>query len=187
MEPWVDVPYGRDEIVEAGALRLGPNFAPLAPVVGRMAIVHGVALRTANHNTGSEQFLRMKTGTRPEMPSLLQLLGEHRDGQAVGCMDWLFGAAQFNQLFGGMPPEDLRRLGGLLRAQAKRLRRRERAGEAGHGGEPAGVGGSLRAHGGARPAPGRPRGRPTRARSSSPSRCNACSGSSRTTSPGASS
>ena len=121
VEPGVDVPYGRDEIVEAGALRLGPTFAPFAKVAGRMAIVNGVGLRTANHNTGAEQFLRMKTGTVAEMPSLLQLLGEQRDGQAVGCMDWLFGAAQFDRLFGGTPPDDLRRLGAALRAQAARV------------------------------------------------------------------
>jgi hypothetical protein len=121
VEPWVDVPYGRDEIIDAGALRLGPHFAPLKPVAGGMAILNGVQVHTANHNTGSEQFLRMKTGTRPEMPSLLQLLGEHRDGQAVGCMDWLFGAAQFSRLFGDTPPDDLRLLSRVLRARAKNV------------------------------------------------------------------
>jgi uncharacterized protein (DUF1501 family) len=120
VEPWVDVPYERSEIVDAGAVQLGPHFAPLAPVVSRLAVVNGVQLRTANHNTGAEQFLRMRTGTRPEMPSLLQLLGQHRDGQAVGCMDWLFGGAQFAHLFGDdVPREDLRRLGSLLRARAR--------------------------------------------------------------------
>jgi uncharacterized protein (DUF1501 family) len=121
VEPGIDVPYGRDEIVDAGAFQLGPTFAPFAAVASRMAVVNGVALRTANHNTGAEQFLRMKTGTRAEMPSLLQLLGERRDGQAVGCMDWLFGASQFDQLFGGTEPDDLRRLGSALRARAARV------------------------------------------------------------------
>jgi uncharacterized protein (DUF1501 family) len=123
VEPWVDVPYARDSIVDAGAVQLGPHFAPLAPVVSRLAIVNGVQLRTANHNTGTEQFLRMRTGTRAQMPSLLQLLGLHRDGQAVGCMDWLFGGAQLSHLFGGAPADELRQLATLLRDQAKAVRR----------------------------------------------------------------
>src|SRR6185312_8320053 len=69
----------------------------------------------------SEQFLRMKTGTVATMPSILQILGEQRDTQAVGCMDWLFGAAQFDALFGGTPPDDLHRLASVLRAQARRI------------------------------------------------------------------
>jgi len=122
VEPWVDVPYGPDAILDAGAIRLGPHFAPLAPLAPRLAILNGIALRTANHNTGSEQFLRMKTGTRPEMPSLLQLLGQHRDGQAVGCVDWLFGAAQFSRLFDATHAGELQLLATQLRAQARRLR-----------------------------------------------------------------
>lgn len=123
VEPWVDVPYGPGAIVDAGAVQLGPHFAPLLPVVPRLAILNGIGLRTANHNTGSEQFLRMRTGTRPEMPSLLQLLGQHRDGQAVGCVDWLFGAAQFSRLFDATPAADLQLLASQLRAEARRLLR----------------------------------------------------------------
>ncbi len=104
-------------------MRLGPHFAPLAPLAPRLAILNGIALRTANHNTGSEQFLRMKTGTRPEMPSLLQLLGQRRDGQAVGCVDWLFGGAQFSRLFDATPAGELQLLASQLRAQARRLLR----------------------------------------------------------------
>ncbi len=121
VEPWVDVPYGPEAIVEAGDVRLGPHFAPLAPLAPHLAILNGIALRTANHTTGSEQFLRMKTGTRPAMPSLLQLLGQHRDGQALGCVDWLFGGPQFSRLFDATPAADLQLLARQLRAQARRL------------------------------------------------------------------
>ena len=100
VESWVDIPYPASSIVEAGALRLGPNLAPLAPFASRLTLVNGVGLHTANHQTGAEQFLRMRTGTRPQMPSLFELLGRGKDTQAIGCMDWLFGASQFGWLFG---------------------------------------------------------------------------------------
>jgi uncharacterized protein (DUF1501 family) len=122
VEPWVDVPYPASAIVEAGGLLLGPHFAPLAPFAKRLAILKGVRVRTANHNTGTEQFARMKTNTVPEMPTLLQILGEQKEGEAVGCMGWTYGAPQFTRLFQDTPPEDLLRMAFALKNQAHGLR-----------------------------------------------------------------
>ena len=125
VEPWVDVPYEPRAIVEAGGLRLGPHFAPLAPFARRLAIVNGVQVRTANHNTGREQFLRMKTGTRPEMPSLLALIADARDTrdvpreQPLGCMSWPFALPHLASLFSETDRDDLRRMAEVLRAESK--------------------------------------------------------------------
>jgi uncharacterized protein (DUF1501 family) len=121
VEAWVDVPYAPGAIVDAGGLRLGPHFAPLAKAAPRIAIVNGVQVRTANHNTGREQFLRMRTGTRADMPTLLQVIGLGRDTQAVGCMTWQYGAPQFQALFDDTSPDDLRRIAAALRPQSKGL------------------------------------------------------------------
>ncbi len=121
VEAWVDVPYAPSAIVEAGALRLGPHFAPLAKAAPRIAIVNGVQVRTANHNTGREQFLRMRTGTRADMPTLLQVIGLGRDTQAVGCMTWPYGTPQLQALFDETSPEDLQRMAAALRTQSKGL------------------------------------------------------------------
>src|SRR5262249_21743709 len=75
VESWVDVPYAPSAIVEAGSLRLGPHLASFAPLASRLAILNGVQVHTANHNTGAEQFVRMRTRTRPEMPPIFQLIG----------------------------------------------------------------------------------------------------------------
>ncbi len=125
----VDLPYSPDRIVSAGALRLGPHLAPFARLAPRLAILNGIAVRTANHNTGTEQFARMRTRTRPEMPTLLSVLGERRDTQALGCMGWSFGAPQLLNVF-DETPDDLRRMAHLLDNQSRALSR--------HRGEPYG-------------------------------------------------
>src|SRR5262245_8850079 len=52
IEDGVDLPYPPAAIVEAGALRLGPHLAPLAPVARRLNVLNGVQVATANHNWG---------------------------------------------------------------------------------------------------------------------------------------
>jgi uncharacterized protein (DUF1501 family) len=117
VEAWVDVPYAPSAIVDAGGLRLGPHFAPLAKHAPRMAIVNGVQVRTANHNTGREQLLRMRTGTRAEMPTIMQAIGLRKTTQAVGCMSWQYGLPQMQALFDETSPEDLARIAAGLRKQ----------------------------------------------------------------------
>jgi uncharacterized protein (DUF1501 family) len=82
----VDVPYEPHEIVEAGGLRLGPLFKGLAPWSSRLSVIKGVAVNTANHQTGLLQAARIKTSTSNWTPSALEIIGAHRDGQAVGYM-----------------------------------------------------------------------------------------------------
>src|SRR5689334_8407167 len=46
--PNIDVPYGANEIVDAGGLQFGPHFRPLQKWAGKMAILRNVAVNTAN-------------------------------------------------------------------------------------------------------------------------------------------
>lgn len=78
----VDLPAA-GELVEVGGLRLGPHFAALAPHAARMAVLNGVQVGTANHETGLKQFFRLKTNVSERMPTALDLIGEHRDGQPL--------------------------------------------------------------------------------------------------------
>lgn len=74
----VDVPYGPAEIVDAGALQFGPHFARMKRWAPRMAVVRGVQVRTANHESGALQMLRMKAAVSPNMPALLDIIGQSR-------------------------------------------------------------------------------------------------------------
>lgn len=75
----VDVPYNANDIVDAGGLQFGPHFAKLKRWAGKMAIVRGVQVRTANHESGALQMLRMKTAVSPNMPAILDIIGWHRE------------------------------------------------------------------------------------------------------------
>ncbi len=86
VEPGIDLPYKQDEIVDAGNMQLGPHFAPLARWSKQMAIVNGVKVGVANHETASTQFNRMRTKANNSMPSLLEVIASHRDGQPLGCV-----------------------------------------------------------------------------------------------------
>jgi Protein of unknown function (DUF1501) len=82
----VDLPH-ENRIVEAGGLRLGPHFAPLAPLAGRLAFVNGVQVGTANHETGLKQFVRLKTNVSERMPGALDIIGSRRrHDQPVGAV-----------------------------------------------------------------------------------------------------
>lgn len=82
----VDVPYGPDEIVEAGDLLLGPHLATLASQARRMAVLRGVAVRTANHESGALQMIRMKTAVSPSSPGILDIIGSRRDGPPLAAV-----------------------------------------------------------------------------------------------------
>jgi hypothetical protein len=86
LEPGIDLPYTQDEIVDAGDLQLGPHFAPLARWSKHMAIVNGVKVGVANHETASTQFNRMRTKAKDSMPSLLDVIAGYRDEQPLGCV-----------------------------------------------------------------------------------------------------
>ncbi len=86
VEPRVDVPYGANEIVDAGGMLFGPHFKPLVKWAPKMAVVRGVQVRTANHETGAFQIVRMRTGVVPTMPSLHDIIGQTRDGQALSSV-----------------------------------------------------------------------------------------------------
>jgi hypothetical protein len=145
VEPGIDVPYRADEIVDAGSLRLGPHFLPLRGVADGLAIVNGVQVQTANHNSGSRQIIRLKTGVDRRMPALLQLVGDQRDGQPIGwltlgavrqefaAIGW-FGAGKVPSPISGRvdsliddldatEPADLLRMAHALKRQAEELAR----------------------------------------------------------------
>lgn len=83
VKPGVDVPYRPDQILTAGDLRLGPLLQPLLPVADRLTIVNGFLVRTANHYTGIEQCARLRTRTTMRTPAAFDIIGAHRDSQAL--------------------------------------------------------------------------------------------------------
>jgi uncharacterized protein (DUF1501 family) len=75
----VDVPYNANEIVDAGGLQFGPHYAKMKRWAGKMAVLHGVQVRTANHESGAMQMLRMKTAVTANMPGILDVIGQERE------------------------------------------------------------------------------------------------------------
>ncbi len=73
-----------NKITQAGGLRLGPHFAPLARWSNELAIVNGVQVRTANHDTGEKQFFHLKTNIADGRPSALDIIATRRQGQPLG-------------------------------------------------------------------------------------------------------
>jgi hypothetical protein len=86
VERWVDLPYGANAIHEAAGIPLGPHFEGLRPVARELTILKGVAVSTANHPTGTTQYLRLRRGTDASAPTFLDLVGLHRDTQALGTV-----------------------------------------------------------------------------------------------------
>lgn len=74
----VDLPTD-NTIKEAGGIALGPHFAPLSPWADRMAILNGIQVGTANHDTGHKQFFRLKSNIASRMPTALDIIGQTRD------------------------------------------------------------------------------------------------------------
>lgn len=137
----VDLPE-KNDFVEAAGLRLGAHFAPLARHAGRMALLNGVQVGTANHETGLKQFFRMKTNVSERMPTVLDLIGRERDRQPLpvaylnvqtrlvhspsyfGYGDRFYlGKQNVFDLIGQSQPDELRRLAAVLEREAASLRR----------------------------------------------------------------
>lgn len=73
-----------NSITDAGSLRLGPHFAPLARWADQLAIVNGIQVRTVNHDTAQKQFFHLKTNIADGLPSALDVIAGDRDGQPLG-------------------------------------------------------------------------------------------------------
>lgn len=82
VKPGIHIPEHND-IKEAQKLRLGTHLAPLAPYADQLAILNGVQVATANHDTGFMQYSRLKTNVDVRMPSVLDVIGMHRDTQPI--------------------------------------------------------------------------------------------------------
>jgi hypothetical protein len=79
VEANVDIPYTPDEIVDAGGLQFGPHFAKLKPWANKLAVVRGIQVHIANHESGAYQMLRMRTGVTANIPSLYEIIGQRRE------------------------------------------------------------------------------------------------------------
>lgn len=73
-----------NRVTPAGALRLGPHFAPLARWGSELTILNGIQVRTVNHDTGQKQFFHLKTNITDAMPSALDVIATRRAGQPLG-------------------------------------------------------------------------------------------------------
>ena len=82
----VDVPYSPDHITEAGGLLLGPHYNALKPFASDFAVVKGLQVKTANHESGSLQMLRLKTAASRRTPGILDIIGADRDDRPLGCV-----------------------------------------------------------------------------------------------------
>ncbi len=82
----VDVPYEPSSIVETGGVPLGPHFEALKPWGERLGVLRGVQVRTANHESGAQQMLRLRTSVNTQMPALLDLIGMTRDSQPLASV-----------------------------------------------------------------------------------------------------
>ncbi|HEU0037033.1 MAG TPA: DUF1501 domain-containing protein [Kofleriaceae bacterium] len=70
--------------ISPGAVQLGPHFTPLVRWTEQLAVLNGVQVRTANHDTGQKQFFHLKTNIIDGMPNALDAIATHRSGQPLG-------------------------------------------------------------------------------------------------------
>jgi hypothetical protein len=88
VESGIDIPYGPDQIVEAGNARLGPGLRALAPWMPKLAIINSVRQNSANHQSGLMNVLRCKSVASISTPTLLDILGVRRShGEAIGSIN----------------------------------------------------------------------------------------------------
>jgi len=86
VEARVDVPYGANDIVDAGGLQFGPHFKPLQKWAPNMAVLRGIQVKTANHETGAFQMMRMRSRVTTTMPTMHEVIGQVRDGQPLATV-----------------------------------------------------------------------------------------------------
>jgi uncharacterized protein (DUF1501 family) len=86
VEAGIDVPYPAHAIVDARVARLGPVFAGLRRHVGRLAIVNAFRQNSANHQSGLVNTTCCRTHATSGTPTLLDVLGARRDGEAMGAI-----------------------------------------------------------------------------------------------------
>ena len=106
VERGIDVPYAASAIVDAGALRLGPAFRPLARWAPRLALVNAFRQNSANHVSGMIHTLRCNSRANLDDPTILDVLGARRRDEAVGAIS--IGATQptaFSPKYLGEPSE----------------------------------------------------------------------------------
>jgi hypothetical protein len=123
-------------------MRFGSHFAPLHPMAQDLAIVNGVQLGTANHDTGILQFFKLKTNPAANMPSALDIVSLERDNQPLGAVylnvvlrmshtpmyigttdRFYHGERNIIDEVAATNPDELRVLGKSLLAKAQSLRR----------------------------------------------------------------
>lgn len=126
-----------NRITEAGELRFGPHFAPLARWSSELTVLNGVQVRTVNHDTGQKQFFHLKTNIVDTMPSALDVIATRRDGQPLGVAyvnlssramhspayfgtadQFYFGKGDVFEQAARATPDELRVLTAVLRRQA---------------------------------------------------------------------
>jgi len=105
VEADIDLPKN-NTIASAKETLLGEHFAPLKKHLDVMSVLKGVQVGTANHDTGIKQFSRLKTRATDVMPSILDIIGSSRDGQALGVVNLgtLFRTAHSPKFFGTADP-----------------------------------------------------------------------------------
>jgi hypothetical protein len=86
VEAGIDVPYAARAIVDATVARLGPVFAGLRPHMTRLAIVNAFRQNSANHQSGLVNTTCCRHNATSGTPTLLDVLGTRRDGQAMGAI-----------------------------------------------------------------------------------------------------
>jgi uncharacterized protein (DUF1501 family) len=86
LESWVDNPVRAADIIEAGGIRLGPQFAPLARWSSKLAVLHGVQVESVNHPAASWQLVRMRRLVTETTPGILDVVGRHRMDRPLGSI-----------------------------------------------------------------------------------------------------
>jgi hypothetical protein len=126
----VDLPYEANAIKARGNACFGPALAPLTPFARDLVVINGVQVRTVGHQPGADQFVRLRLGSQGDLPSLFDILAEHRTTQPLGTITfydrrpvgftssafdgWLFDQLDERQ------PADLERLASVFRRDADR-------------------------------------------------------------------
>lgn len=106
VDPGIDVPYPAADIVETGGVRLGPGFRALARWMPRLAIVNAFHQNSANHIGGLAHITRYKSRATIDTPTLFDILGGRRRGEATGSISIGAGfPSGFSSRFLGAPSE----------------------------------------------------------------------------------